>query len=392
MTDDKDRKRLVRQRMAKTGETYSTARANLFSATDVTDVVERFRDERYALRGMQGLARHLERRYGIDVAARADLDNGVVRISHAAGEWVARVFPKARPIDAVAADAQILRVLAEREIPAERCAHDEPVSELDGQAVLVTEWIRGANARNDVSGETLSDLGDLLGRVHTLAVDGAAMSRKAGSWHHLAANGGGRDADVATLEPLLAAASSRVAPEDRALFDGVVAALREVEDGSGLPTAFIHPDPCGANAISADDGRLALIDWAGAGEGPRVTSFATLVAGSLQTSPGVAPSRDLRRVDAVVAGYRRHVQLSSDELERLPGALTAFGIVLDCWSFVFHGAGIGQISRSIDVRRAIADETAQRVVQAFDADPSSLTWWEEPARPPVVDEGQAQLF
>jgi Ser/Thr protein kinase RdoA (MazF antagonist) len=391
MTDDKDRKRLVRQRMAKTGETYTTARANLFPATDDTDVVERFRDERYALRGMQGLARHLERRYGIDVTARANLDNGVVRISHAAGEWVARVFPAVRPIDAVADDAEILRMLAERGIPAERCAHDEPVSELDGQGVLVTEWIRGANARNDVSGATLSDLGELLGRVHALPIDGVAMSRRGGSWHHLAAGGGGRDADIAALEPLLAAASSRVAPDDREIFDGVCTALHEIEDGNGLPSTFIHPDPGGANAIAADDGRLALIDWTGAGEGPRVTSFGTLVAGALQPNPGAPPSRDLRRVDAIVAGYRGHVQLTSEELDRLPGALTAFGVVLNCWSFVFHGIGIREIARSIDVRRATADSVAERVMQAFDADPSSLTWWKTTSRP-TVDEAQDKLF
>lgn len=391
MTDDKDRKRLVRQRMAKTGETYTAARANLFPASDGTDLVEQFREERYALRGMQGLARHLERRYGIDVTARADLDNGVVRISHTNGEWVARVFPEARPLDALAGDVEILRVLAERDIPAERCAHDEPVTELDGQAVLVTDWIRGANARNNVSGETLSDLGDLLGRVHALPVDRPAMSRQAGSWHHLAVHGGGRDADIATMEPLLAAASSRVASDDRPVFDDVCTALRDVEVGDGLPRAFIHPDPGGANAIAADDGPLALVDWTGAGEGPRVTSFATLVAGALQPNPGAAPSRDLRRIDAIVAGYRPHVQLTSEELERLPGALTAFGIVLDCWSFVFHGIGIREIGRSIDLRRATADAVAERVAQAFRADPSSLAWWRTTSLP-VVDEGQDQLF
>jgi hypothetical protein len=122
-----------------------------------------------------------------------------------------------------------------------------------------------------------------------------------------------------------------------------------------------------------------------------VTSFATLVAGALQPNPGAAPSGDLRRVDAIVAGYRPHVQLTSEELERLPGALTAFGIVLDCWSFVFHGIGIREIARSIASRRATAGAVADRVAQAFRADPGSLEWWKTTG-PPAVDEGQDRLF
>jgi Ser/Thr protein kinase RdoA (MazF antagonist) len=354
-------------------------------------VVEQFRDERYSLRGMTGLARHLETLYGIDVTARSDLDNGVVRISHSAGDWVARVFPQARPIDAVVGDAENLRMLADRGIPSERCAHEDPVSELDGQAVLVTDWIRGANARNDVTGETLAGLGDLLGRVHALPIEGAAMARPAGSWHHLAARGGGRAADITTLAPLLASAGARVAKDEQPIFEDVCASLREIEDGEGLPQAFVHPDPAGANAIAADNGSLVLIDWTGAGTGPRVTSFATLVAGAMQPHPGAAPSQDLRRIDAIVAGYRPHVQLTSDELERLPGALTAFGIVLDCWSFVFHGVGVRDIARSIDARGRMAETAAAHVMHAFRADPATLTWW-KPAAAPAVAEGQDELF
>jgi Ser/Thr protein kinase RdoA (MazF antagonist) len=193
------------------------------------------------------------------------------------------------------------------------------------------------------------------------------------------------------LHPPPPPASSRPARDHRPAFDDVCTALGQVEDGSGLPRAFIHPDPAGANAIAADDGPLALIDWTGAGTGPRVTSFATLVAGALQPNPGAAPSRDLRRVDAIVAGYRPHVQLTSDELDRLPGALTAFGIVLDCWSFVFHDIGIRQIAHSIDARRAMAPALAQHIVDAFSADASALEWWKTPRRP-VVDEDQERLF
>jgi hypothetical protein len=73
------------------------------------------------------------------------LDNtGVFRVDRIDGpSWMARLFRAARPMDGVEGDAEILRFLAKRDFPAERCAHPEPVSIHDGQGVLVTEYIDG---------------------------------------------------------------------------------------------------------------------------------------------------------------------------------------------------------------------------------------------------------
>ena len=85
---------------------------------------------------------HLESRYGMEIDTISELDLGVFRVDRREGpRWVARIFPSARPIDAVTGDAEILSLLAERDFPVERCATPEPVSELDGQGVLVTEHV-----------------------------------------------------------------------------------------------------------------------------------------------------------------------------------------------------------------------------------------------------------
>jgi hypothetical protein len=60
----------------------------------------------------------------------------------------------------MAGDAEILRYVAAHGLPAERCAADEPVSALDGRAVLVTEWAdavpRGTGPRG-ITDEGLRD-------------------------------------------------------------------------------------------------------------------------------------------------------------------------------------------------------------------------------------------
>src|SRR3954452_13401108 len=173
MTDDKDFKRLVRQRMAKTGESYATARARLRPQHGTTGTpplsVAAFAEEVLARSSLDSLGAHLEARYGIRATRLVELDLGVFRVDRG-GEpaWIARVFPAARPLELVEGDADILRFVASRGIAAERCAHDEPVSVLDGQSVLVTECLPGLNGRSDTRGDTLFRLGALVGEVTNL--------------------------------------------------------------------------------------------------------------------------------------------------------------------------------------------------------------------------------
>jgi len=210
----------------------------------------------------------------------------------------------------VAGDAAILRCLAAHEFPAERCAADEPVSALDGRSVLVTEWAAPVprTERRDAirAAGGLTHLGALLGRLHTL--DDGAVARPGGAWHHLA--DGLPSAEVAAASRMLADAAPRIPDVERAAFDALRAEVDALDAAEGLPVGLIHPDLVLANVV-ATPGGMVLVDWAGAGRGPRLWSLAFLLY--------VEAAKDPRRAGAVLLGYREHVTLEP-EGTRPPGS------------------------------------------------------------------------
>jgi Ser/Thr protein kinase RdoA (MazF antagonist) len=288
----------------------------------------------------RGLAAHLGNRYGIDIARITELDSAVFRIDRRDGpSWVARVFD-GRPAADVAGEAALLQMLADGGFPAERCADDEPLSQLDGRPVLVTRWVDGQ--RSDGRGRSFGVLGALLGALH--ARDGGSL-RSGGAWHHLSSHGGPReeiDAAIALLED----AERLVPPEQHASYDRVRDALEDLDDCRDLPHAVVHPDFVPANAITTPDDERVIVDWAGAGRGPRLWSLAFLLwAGG---------ARDLRLADAAASRYARRIRLHDDELARLPGVLAARPLTLDVWSFCHRRRELRDVEAALRRNREAA--------------------------------------
>jgi Ser/Thr protein kinase RdoA (MazF antagonist) len=272
------------------------------------------------------LAEHLGERYGVAVSALTPLEpwapEGAQRVGRADGSaWVARVFPPERAFAHVEGDADLLRFLASHDYPAERLADDEPVSMLDGHAVLVTGLLPGKNGRGETSPSWLEKTGELVGLLNTLPTDNPATARPAGGWHHLSINGGGRRTDVALLQPMMDEAAKRLTSGELEAYKELQAALDGIDGCEDLPHALINSDLCGPNLMLGPDGEATTIDWTGAGRGPRVHSLTGMNM----------PTPEL--VEAFVRGYRRHVELTTDELGRLAGALDVHFLVLRCWSF-----------------------------------------------------------
>jgi Ser/Thr protein kinase RdoA (MazF antagonist) len=283
------------------------------------------------------LRAHVETRYGITVDAMTELDLGVWRIGRADGpDWVARWFPARRSAEAVAGVAAFLRYLATREFPAERCAADEPVSVLDARSVLVTEWADPVprHQRRDAirAAGGLRHLGALLGRLHTLDTtpsanaDGIdigdeAVTRPAGAWHHVA--DGLPSAEITATSRMLAKAAPLIPDAERAAFDALRSEVAALDVAEGLPEGLIHPDFVLANVV-ATPGGMVLVDWSGAGRGPRLWSLAFLLYAEAAKEP--------RRVGAVLPGYRDHVTLEPDELDRLGAVARARPLILRAWS------------------------------------------------------------
>jgi Phosphotransferase enzyme family len=294
---------------------------------------------------VDGLGRHLEDRYGVEVVEITALDAGVFRVDRRdRAPWVARVFAAKRPVAGVEEDAAILRALERAGFPAERCAHPEPVSELLGQGVLVTDFLEDHGPLRP--GRPVGILGALLGRLHTLP---ATNVRPGGAWHHLSFEGGPRE-EIAAATDLLDDHLPRVGVRELALFDRLRDEVARTDDCHDLPHAFVHPDFVTANAICTADGKLAIVDWTGAGRGPRLWSIGFLL--------WAAGARDVRLVDVVVSRYLRGVELEPAELDRLAGAIRARPVMLEIWSVCAGrreiGVAVDRIARAADLAESIA--------------------------------------
>ena len=310
--------------------------------------------------GLAGLDRHLEDAYGIEVTRLTPLEpwapEGVQRVDRLDGlPWVARVSPADRSVEAAEGDAEILRFLEAHGYPAERCAHDEPVTVFGSRAVVVTELVPGTNGRADRSPETTRRVGGLVGLLHSLPSTSGAVARPAGGWHHVSINGGGRRADVEALLPVMDRAAAPLSGNDLALYQQLRDELDAVDGCEDLPMALINIDLGGPNVIVGSDGEVTTVDWTGSGRGPRVHSFSTISYG------------DLGQVDAFVSGYREHAMLGEAELDRLADALTVHSLVLDCWTFAHTGRPIAQIAPERQKIRDHARRVADRARQAFRA-------------------------
>jgi Ser/Thr protein kinase RdoA (MazF antagonist) len=344
MTKQGSFKRAVRRYARETGLRYTEARAALEQGRSPEAPPRPF--EHAALRA------HIEAQYGIRIASMALIDDpdsrprgsweghypSTLLVTREDGPpWIARVFSsRADTVSRVEGDAEILRYLASHDFPAERLAHDEPVSVLDGKGLIVTEFVEGGRP-TDAHGRVESpaihhELASLLGRLHTLPAAGGAVARDGGSEEH---DGGfyvGRPKqDLAAAMNFLASVEDAVAPEGRETYEWLREQVEHADDAEGLPEALTHGNYHAWAAVGTP-GNLVIVGWAGSGRGPRLPALAWLLRTAAEGSA--------EHVDAVIRGYREHVQLTDEELDRLPGVLNLRPLWLACHdyrAYVRHG-------------------------------------------------------
>jgi Ser/Thr protein kinase RdoA (MazF antagonist) len=241
--------------------------------------------------------------------------------------WVLRLFSPRRPLERVRGDAAVLRWVARHRLPAERvvaAADGTDVIEADGWGLLVTRFVAGVAA--DRAPATLRQQGGILGRLHALGPSAPSAlpppAGAAGASTLTRAAGATPANDLPFGRACLARVAGRVPPPLVAQFEALDAALAATRDGAGLPHALSHNDCHLANARRTPRGRVVLIDWDGAGQWPRVAALGLLLYSCAVQAPGEPPApTDLARVDHVLAGYRRHLALTPEELEHLPDAV-----------------------------------------------------------------------
>jgi Ser/Thr protein kinase RdoA (MazF antagonist) len=322
MTKNAGFKKVVRRHAEETGQRYTEALA------DLEGLGARMHHEPVPER----LLAHLRDRYGVDPVRATKLSvhkTYVFRIDrHDGSPWVARVFPPARPRAGVEGDAAILRFLERRDYPAERLAVEDAVSELDGSAVLVTRFVDGVQLPDDAA--KFAMMGELLGRLHALPYDETA-SRPGGASGEDPSREGTPRQDLLAALSFLDAVDTKVAAADRERFEQLRDQVRSADDGHGLPEGLLHGNLLHApdHAVLSGQGPVA-INWKAAGRGPRLADFAYLIWGTGSWNPR-RPNQ--HRIDAAVSAYRRHIEPTDDELDRLAAVMYIRTLYLACFGY-----------------------------------------------------------
>jgi aminoglycoside phosphotransferase (APT) family kinase protein len=288
------------------------------------------------------LKKHLEERYATHITSMTPITasgmtySSTLLVQRKDGPaWVARVFSSpADKVSRVEGDAEILRFLAAHNFPAERLAHDESVSVLDGAGVIVTEFVEGGRTI-DVPAlntpPTWYELASLLGRLHTLPTAGGAVARDGGSIapgpdHDGTFYNGRPEQNLAAAMHRLVSVEDKVAPEGREMFEWLRDQVENADDAEGLPEALTHHNYNGWAAVGKP-GNLVIVGWSGSGRGPRLCALAWL----LRTAAHDPTAVDY--INAVVRGYREHVQLTDEELDRLPGVINMVPLWMSCGAY-----------------------------------------------------------
>ncbi|NUR95432.1 MAG: phosphotransferase [Kribbellaceae bacterium] len=322
MTKDGNFKKVVRRHAQETGQRYTEA------LTDLEGLTDRIHHEPDGDR----LVAHLRDHYGIDAVAATKLSvhkTYVFRIDRNDGvPWIARAFPPARSRADVEGDAAILRFLEQHDYPAERLAVDDAVSDFDGSAVLVTEYVENTPLPAEKGFEIMADL---LGRLHALPFD-ETVSRPGGASGEDPRRMGTPRQDLLAGLAFLDAVDTKVGPAERRRFEQLQDQVRSADDGDGLPEGLVHGNLLHApdHAVMTENGPVA-INWKASGRGPRLSDLAYLLWGTGNWAP--TRSTNEERVEAVVKAYRKHVELTDEELDRLEGVMYIRPLYLVCFGY-----------------------------------------------------------
>jgi Ser/Thr protein kinase RdoA (MazF antagonist) len=322
MTKDANFKKVVRRHAEETGQRYTEA------LTDLEGLGARMNHEPAAER----LLLHLRDRYGIDAVAATKLSvhkTYVFRIDRNDGEpWVARAFPPGRPRAGVEGDAAILGFLERQGYPAERLAVERAVSDFDGSAVLVTRFVEGVQLPDGPA--KFAIMGELLGRLHALPYDDS-VSRPGGASGEDPSREGTPRQDLLAALSFLDAVDTKVVAADRERFERLRNKVRSADDAHGLPEGLLHGNLLHApdHVVLSEQGPVA-INWKASGRGPRLADFAYLIWGTGSWNPR-RPNQE--RIDAAVNAYRRHVEVTDDELDRLEAVMYIRTLYLVCFGY-----------------------------------------------------------
>jgi hypothetical protein len=158
----------------------------------------------------------------------------------------------------------------------------------------------------------------------------------------------------------LVSVEEKVPADGRDAFEWLRDAVENADDAEGLPEAFTHGNYNGWAAVGKP-GNLVVVGWAGSGRGPRLAALAWL----LKTASKGSPSTDY--INAVVRGYREHVQLAEEEVDRLAGVINLVPLNMACFYYrtSVHTGYIPTGNERWWPKPEAAEQLAAKAIEAF---------------------------
>jgi len=192
----------------------------------------------------------------------------------------------------------------------------------------VTRFVEGVRLPGGAA--KFAMMGELLGRLHALPYDETAGRPGGASGEDPSREGTPRQDLLAALS-FLDAVDTKVAAAGRERFEQLRDRVRSADDGNGLPEGLLHGNLLHApdHAVLSEQGPVA-INWKASGRGPRLADFAYLIWGTGSWNPR-RPNQEW--IDAAVNAYRRHVEPTDDELDRLEAVMYIRTLYLACFGY-----------------------------------------------------------
>ncbi len=312
---------------------------------------------------LETITTHLQERCSLTVVDVASVDQDVFTVTTKETDrpLVARIFCQPG-VDGYIHDlAQLLTHLREHGFPAEECSELWPVSkfqDIDG-CVMLTKFASGvAPPRNK---ETFYRLGKLMGKLHNIPIPDKLANHRAGGWHHVTLPGGITDECAAVLGMMEKFGTGKPDSENVRHISKLREALTEVHTAclDELPLSLVHPDLVPSNIIAeAGTGQYdkwTVVDWAGAGVGPRMPALGFLLA--------VAASRGtFGLVNIVMKGYMESgARLEPVELGQcLPICMYERILILRCWEVAMGRTEPEVVATELPSLLRTAQEVARR--------------------------------
>lgn len=213
----------------------------------------------------------------------------VFRVDTERGSYAVKIYAPTRTKEAVERDIHLLRWMEGVDFPACRLLstkNGEGYGRIDESYAYVYDWIEGKNPESTM--ETFEKLGDIMGRLHTIAA---------------------RYPYPSTFSPAREREGLLGRAQEKGVSQRHIELLSSIRPMDHLPQGIIHTDIGPHNALERPDGEMVIIDWEDAGQGPMVID----IGWDLEQCLSNDAVFEIEKARAFLRAYQAHRSLTDEE-------------------------------------------------------------------------------